>query len=310
MLAQVSAAIAFEPRETARPELCAWCRAPIDLTAKRLAGRVVCGTCGVANTDPWPSESDLTAAYANWYRPSSGRFGFGDAVLRKTRGRLARRLDRIAPSGGILDVGAGDGTLLDALTMRGRQALGLEREAHRSDVRSGDLSDIGGRWAAIVFWHSLEHLPNAGEEIDRAASMLLPGGLVVIAVPNATSFQARVFGDRWLALDLPRHLVHLPASALIDRLRSRSLEVQRVSYWRGGQVVFGWLHGFVGALPGELNLYGAIRSGEAREQPQSVPKRLTTLGVAVGLVPAALLAAMIEIAIGRGGTVYVEARHV
>lgn len=137
--------------------------------------------------------------------------GIGDAILRRTRGRLARRVDRIAPAGPVLDVGAGDGALLDALTARGRQALGLEREGTRPDVRAAELSDIDGTWAAIVFWHSLEHLRNPGPEIERAAALLAPGGVLVIAVPNADSLQAQLFGDRWLALDLPRHLVHLPS---------------------------------------------------------------------------------------------------
>ena len=99
--------------------------------------------------------------------------------------------------------------------------------------------------------------------------MLAPGGVLVVAVPNAGSLQARLLGERWLALDLPRHLVHLPAEALLERLRSLGLTVERVSFWRGGQVVFGWLHGLVGALPGRPDLYDAIRRPEARSRPIS-----------------------------------------
>lgn len=270
----------------------------------------MCRSCGVANTHPWPSDADLNAAYGTWYRPSSRRFsGIGDAVLRRTRGHLARRLDSIAPPGPVLDVGAGDGTLLDALSARGRTALGLEREATHPDVRAGGLEDIHTTWAAIVFWHSLEHLPNAGEEIERAAELLAPEGVLVVAVPNATSLQARVFGDRWLALDPPLHLVHLPAAALIGRLRGMSLRVERVSYWRGGQVAFGWLHGLVGLLPGHPDLYDAIRRPEARRAKQSSWGRGATLAAGTLLAPVAALAAAIEIAIRQSGTVYVEARR-
>ena len=290
---------------------CAWCRQPIDPHADHLPGRVVCRSCGVANTNPWPSESDLDAAYGSWYRPSSGRFsGIGDAVLRRTRGRLARRLDRVAPPGPVLDVGAGDGALLDALAARGRAALGLERKATRPDVRAASLEDIDTAWAAIVFWHSLEHLPNAGEEIDRAAELLANHGVLVVTVPNPASLQARVFGDRWLALDLPRHLVHIPASALIDRLESSHLRIERISHWRGGQVVFGWLHGLVGLLPGRPDLYDAIRRPEARREKRSTWGRGATLAAGTLLAPVAGVAAAVEIAIRRGGTVYVEARRV
>ena len=252
----------------------------------------------------------MTVAYANWYRPSSGRFlGVGDAILRRTRGRLARHVDRLAPPGPVLDVGAGDGALLDALAVRGREALGVERHANRPDMRSGDLSDIGGAWAAIVFWHSLEHMPNPGEQIAAAASLLMPGGVLIIAVPNNHSLQARLFGDRWLALDLPLHLVHLSSEALIERLRGLSLEVVRVSYWRGGQVGFGWLHGLVGMLPGHLDLYDAIRRPDAQRRRRSARVRIATLALGLLLVPPAVVAAAIEVALGRSGTVYVEARR-
>jgi SAM-dependent methyltransferase len=278
--------------------------------AERLTGRVRCRDCGVVNTDPWPTAAELSDAYAGWYRPSSGRFsGLGDAILRRTRGSLARRLDLIAPPGPVLDVGAGEGALLDALRRRGREALGLEREASRSDIRAADLSEIDGRWAAIVFWHSLEHLPNPGEEIARAASLLAPSGVLVIAVPNANSLQAVAFGDRWLALDLPRHLVHLTSAALIDRLRTLSLNVERVSYWRGGQVVFGWLHGLVGRLPSHPDLYDAIRRPAARRRSRPATARTATLALATLLMPVATVGAAIEVVLRRGGTIYVEARR-
>lgn len=289
---------------------CAWCGAAVDSGSARLAGRVRCARCGVANTSPWPTDAVLEEAYRSWYRPESGRFsGVGDQLLRRTRGRLARRLDRIAPPGGVLDVGAGDGSLLDALAARGRRALGLEREATRPDVRTAEVTELADSWSAIVFWHSLEHMRNPGEQIRRAAELLEPQGVLVVAVPNADSLQARLFGDRWLALDLPRHLVHLPAHALIERLRSHSLNVERVSYWRGGQVVFGWLHGLVGALPGDLDLYDAIRRPEAQSTPRSTENRLLTVIAGTMLAPLAMTAAAVEIAAGRGGTVYVEARR-
>jgi SAM-dependent methyltransferase len=270
-----------------------------------------CAGCGVANTHPWPTDAELNEAYSSWYRPFSGRFsGLGDSILRWTRGRLARRLDRIAPPGPVLDVGAGEGALLDALAARGRRSLGLEREATRPDMRTGDIARLGGEWAAIVFWHSLEHLPNPGDEIERAAHLLAPGGVLVIAVPNANSLQARLFGGRWFALDIPRHLVHVPAEALVERLRSLALSVERVSFWRGGQVVFGWLHGMVGALPSSPDLYDAVRRREARRRPLSPGTRILVLAAAVLLAPLAALGAATEVIARRGGTVYVESRRV
>lgn len=293
----------------ARATECAWCGATLPADRGRLPGRALCERCGVATTDPWPSSETLSAAYAGWYRPVGGRFlGAGDALLRRSRGALALRLEQICPPGPVLDVGAGDGSLVDAIRARGRTAVGLERVPTRPDIRAGDITQVEERdWSAIVFWHSLEHLQAPGDALAHAAGLLRENGALVIAAPNAASLQARAFGDRWLALDLPRHLVHLPARALLARLRELGLEVTRVSYVRGGQVVFGWLHGLVGTVPGTADFYDAVRRPEARSAPVSPGQRVGTLAAGAALLPVAGLAAAVEVALRRGGSVYVEA---
>ena len=299
------------------PELdprCAWCGA----RARRSGGRLaVCDACGSATTYPPPDEAELRAAYAGSYRPPSGRFsGGGDRVLRRTRALLAGRLDRLAPPGPILDVGCGEGPLLEALVSRGRVAVGLEQGGQaalaRLDVREVEIVDFDecpGEWAAVVFWHSLEHLREPRAALRRACSLLAPSGLLIVAVPNRASWQARWLGNRWLALDLPRHLVHLPARALVDGVRECGLEVDRVSYWRAGQVLFGWLDGLVSTLPTQPSLYDAIRQAEARATAMSGSRRAITLAAAVALAPVATILAAAEIAAGAGGSVYVEARR-
>lgn len=288
---------------------CAWCGASFERAVRR-DGLAICPTCGAATTDPIPTAADLNDAYAGWYRPESGRFsGPGDALLRRLRARYARRVDEIAPAGPILDVGSGDGTLLRALRALGREAVGVERDPRGDGVLDLELDDLIGPYAGIVFWHSLEHLPAAGRAIARAAELLEPGGVLAVAVPNFASVQARVFGDRWLALDLPRHLVHIPASALQERLEGLGLEVERVSYTRGGQIVFGWLHGLVGTVMPGTNLYDALRSPDARREPLGRGQRLAALAAGTALLPVAAVAAAGEVCARRGGTVYVEARR-
>ena len=229
-------------------------------------------------------------------------------MLSITRASLARRIDRIAPPGPVLDVGSGDGTLLDALAARRRDRLGLERGASRDDVREADISAIGGKWAAVVFWHSLEHLTDPKGALTHAVRLLAPGGVLIVAVPNLASYQAKIFGARWFALDLPRHLVHLPAETLLGGLREVGLTVERVSFWRGGQNAYGWLDGLVGLLPGHPSLWNAIRRPEARYRDVSPAARGAILYAATLLAPLAVTSAAVEILSQLGGTIYVEAR--
>jgi SAM-dependent methyltransferase len=279
-----------------------------------VAGRLaVCDACGAATTYPPPDDAELEAAYAGWYRPAAGRFaGGGDRVLRRSRATLARRLDERAPTGPVLDVGCGEGALLDALHGRGREGVGLERASSRPDVRACEVTAFAereGEWAAVVFWHSLEHLREPAAALDHARALLRPGGLLVVAVPNRASWQARIWGERWFGVDVPRHLVHVPASTLIASVRARGLDLERVSYWRGGQVMFGWLQGMLESLPGHLNLYDAIRQPDARSRQLSPGRRVAAVTGAVTLTPVALALALAEVSARAGGTVYLEARR-
>lgn len=293
-----------------RVTACLWCGAPLEDPRLRLRGRVRCPECGSQTTDPMPSLEDLAQAYGNWYRPDAGRFsGLGDALLRRLRSRNAIRFDQIAPPGTILDVGCGDGTLLDALQARGRKAIGLERESSRDDVLDKDLSELEGedQYAGIILWHALEHLPDPAGAVRHAHRLLAPGGVIVIAVPNIASPQARIFGDDWLALDLPRHLIHLSDRALGDGLREAGFEIRDTSPAKGGQVLFGWLYGLVRKLPGRLDLYDALRKPEARSAPMTNGQRLLALALATLMLPVALVGTAYEYATGRSGTIYVEA---
>ncbi|MDQ6805520.1 MAG: class I SAM-dependent methyltransferase [Actinomycetota bacterium] len=289
---------------------CVWCGSVARQAGARL---VLCDACGAASTYPPPDDAELEAAYAGWYRPEAGRFsGGGDRLLRRSRATLARRLDELAPPGPVLDVGCGEGALLDALHARGREVIGLERTTSRPDVRAGEVTAFGeraGEWAAVVFWHSLEHLREPAAALERAFELLSPGGVLVVAIPNRESWQARLMGERWFGLDVPRHLVHLPASTVIEFVRARGLEIERVSYWRGGQVLFGWLQGIVGSLPGRLDLYDAIRQPEARSRQLSTGQRLASVLASVAVSPVALALALAEVSARAGGTVYLEARR-
>ena len=289
---------------------CAWCGRRFDDHARQAPGRIVCGHCGVATTSPWPTPEELETAYGTWYRPESGRFsGIGDKIFSLLRGGFSRRVMKLAPRGRVLDVGAGDGSLIDSLRAKGRDATGLDPYAQRDDFLTDRIEDVDGTWAAIVFWHSLEHVPTPVHHLAEAARLLEPGGVLVVAVPNPASLQARVFGGRWLHLDLPRHLIHIPAGPLTETLRGLGLKVQRLSYYRGGNVVFGWLHGLVGSVADDLDLYDAIRKPEARSQPMTGARRMLALALGGLLLPIAIVASAIEVAARRGGTIYVEARR-
>jgi Methyltransferase domain len=251
--------IAESPDATRAVPTCAWCEQPLAGELLRPLGRLRCGHCGARTVAGWPSDAELARQERTLH--ASRRDGgdatarlcsLGEAARRRARRRLAARIERVAPPGAVLEVGSGDGMLLEALRATGRRVTGIARPA-RDGVHDAEITELGGRYAAIVFWQSLGRLRAPGTALEHAAALLKPGGLLAIAQPSATREQARAFADR-LARGLPRERVQIPEQTLLARLRGLGLEVEHVDHvldadrFVAGQAAFGWLHGLLGGI--------------------------------------------------------------
>lgn len=203
----------------------------------------VCPSCGGGTTSPLVGEDELAAYYAPQYGPHS-RAGASGPLAKATmaarlRTRLFRGLEAAVPNGSgprrLLDVGAGSGDLGGVLVERGWNVVGVEPseaacELAREqgvDARAGTLGTVElepGSFDAVVFHHSLEHVPDPVQALTKASESLRAGGAVAIAVPNFDSPQRRRLGADWWALDLPRHRFHFTPEALRRALGRAGLE--------------------------------------------------------------------------------------
>lgn len=225
------------PPDAARTSpACAWCEQPLADGPLRALGQLRCERCGATTALGVSEERPLARAPLLASTPPRAGWrlcSLGEAARRRVRTRLAARIARVAPPGPVLDVGSGDRLLLDALRATGRLTTGIGPAPRDGTppplgVRSADITELGGRYAAIVFWQSLGRLPTPGQALDHAAALLKPGGLLAIAQPSPARLQARALGERLLAPEAPRHRVLIPPQALIERLSALGLQVDRV----------------------------------------------------------------------------------
>jgi SAM-dependent methyltransferase len=238
--------IAESPYAT-RLATCAWCEQPLPATASSR-----CSACGAVAGQRPPavvSEADLVRAAAPPHRhATSGLCSLGEAARRRARRHLAARIARGAPPGAVLDVASGDVMLLDALRATGRLATAIDRPARRAGVQDAEITELGGRYAAIVFWQSLGRLRAPGRALEHAASLLKPGGLLAIAQPSPVREHVRALGARWLAHEPAQSPLQIPAHALLERLDALGLQVERADRRLDDAPVGGWLGGMLGGI--------------------------------------------------------------
>lgn len=128
--------------------------------------------------------------------------------------RKRRIVERFLRGGRILDVGCGNGFFLRTLEGGSWERYAMDMEWRGAgdcpcEFHEGRFDHDAPRLAgldAVTLWHVFEHLYHPRRALDIAASVLKPGGLLFLAVPDLHSIEPRVFGKHWVGWDPPRHI--------------------------------------------------------------------------------------------------------
>jgi SAM-dependent methyltransferase len=287
-------------------------------------GIVQCRLCDLAQTSPAPSEEDLDGYYPKGYHSTTKRYRGGmDRVLSLVHRSRIRSIERLLGGcGSVIDIGCGPGVLINQMRARGWKVRGTERSTSAaqqardvfhldvSAVDVGELVAAGTTYDAVVLWHVAEHLRAPQATLRRIASLLRPGGVLLVAVPNFASPEARFGRAGWFHLDVPRHLVHFTPSTLTAMLVGERFRPVKVSHLVPEYDLFSFVQTVENrlGLPPNL-LYDVLRKPEARlrRQRSSRVQSGIALGLAVPLTIAAAVAAPLTAATRRSATIAVYA---
>lgn len=196
---------------------------------------VRCRRCGLVYLNPRPHEEMSAIFYQHEaYTPFTSthqQHSVFDRLYRALRlfnNRWKRqKIERLRPEkGSLLDVGCGTGEFLLEMAKSGWQVRGVEKDARAAAyaVESLELRVVAGgierlpampaSFEVVTLWHVLEHLYDPHRTLMQIRDLLKVGGLLVLAVPNVESIDAKVYRDSWVAFDAPRHLQHFTLQTL------------------------------------------------------------------------------------------------
>jgi SAM-dependent methyltransferase len=198
-----------------------------------LSDIVRCPACGHMQLDVFPSEAELEAAYAD---AASDDYVEEEDGQRESARRMLAKVERHVPPGRLLDVGPWVGFYMAEAEQRGWQATGVEPSTFASayardrlglDVRTDDLfrADLpSAGFDAVLMGDVLEHLTTGDEALERVKDWLVPGGALVLLLPDAGSLVARTLGRRWWSV-IPTHVHYFTRNSIRTLLERHGFEV-------------------------------------------------------------------------------------
>jgi 2-polyprenyl-3-methyl-5-hydroxy-6-metoxy-1,4-benzoquinol methylase len=275
-----------------------------------------CASCGSAVTVGQAPPPD--AYESGQYSIAPPRAAGAVDLLQRAFARQPVRFLRRAglPRGArVLDVGAGPGRLVAALREAGYDATGIEPSA-----RSAALAEVAGARVlrrgvaehddadldAVVLWHVLEHLEDPAGALATVRGWLRPGGLALVATPNAASLQAAIGGDGWMHWDAPRHRAHFTADGLERLLGRTGFEPQRTHHW----VIEQNLHGMWMAMLVRLGMRPSFPFHLLKRNIDVTARDMAITGLGAPLAVPAVAVEAAAALLRRGGTVAVLARKI
>lgn len=153
----------------------------------------------------------------------------------KQKLRLIRK-ESALKKGSLLDIGAGTGAFASRAARAGWQVTGLEPDADARVVAkdkfgitlqaSEELYALPPESMDVIsMWHVLEHVHDLHGYMQALQKILKQRGVLVIAVPNYTSYDAETYRELWAAYDVPRHLYHFSPLSIKQLMSAYQMEV-------------------------------------------------------------------------------------
>ena len=195
-------------------------------------GRVVRCACGLAYTNPRPSQAELLQGYAGCVDEAY----LAESSSRSINAHLSlSTIKRFAAKGRLLEVGSASGYFLNAARVDfdvsglepSQWACALARERYKLDVHAESLESTerfpDESFDVVALIDVIEHLSDPQAAIRKAARLLKPGGILYLVTPDIGSLSSWILGSRWWGLR-PAHIYYFDRKTMGAMVAAAGLE--------------------------------------------------------------------------------------
>lgn len=212
--------------------------------SNELYSAVRCNNCSIVFLNPRPTKDEIQKFYhLGYYGEKSFYF---KTIFRWIISFLyilrVKKIEVFKKGGKVLDIGCGDGKFLAELQKRKWEVYGVDFSEAASKLVNKKLNIFikkelqecqfpNDYFDLVTLWHVFEHIPNPHELLSEIKRIIKKDGVLLLALPNIESLEAKISKRKWFHLDLPRHLYHYSPLTIRKILEKTGFQIIKITHF-------------------------------------------------------------------------------
>ena len=196
-----------------------------------------CRSCQLIRIDPQPTDETLARIYGKKYYEAWGVQSGQEKVQELKKGTFRKHVMskvQLQQGARVLDCGAAFGALMEAAKEKGLEPYGIELAAEAAaEIRrrfgpdrifSGPFEQAAfpgietSAFDGVFMCDFIEHVRDPLTVLEKASSLLRPGGCLILTTPDGESLSCKLMGSAWLHFKV-EHLFYFSRRNMARLLR-------------------------------------------------------------------------------------------
>ncbi len=205
-----------------------------------------CTSCHLVFTNPRPTQTEIAPYYKSVdYISHSNKTKSLSSLLYKlvrsyTLGKKYRLIkSQLHQTSQIhhLDYGSGTGHFIDYTSNKGWISKGYEPDQNALSHNNKSIQKLilhnlesikDNYYDVITLFHVLEHVHSLNSVLGLLIKQLKPKGILLLALPNHKSYDAKHYKQHWAGYDVPRHLYHFDRTSVNQLAKQHGLKIDKI----------------------------------------------------------------------------------